>query len=262
MVFPQGKFSAAAMEVLRARNFHAAVNTIPHPLGEVSSLTIRDAIQPATLRYGGFPLFLRRYVRGITLPEVALQLFFGRPLFIVEHHEIFKDYEALTQLVSGINSLAPEIRWTNLQAAIENSWLGRSVDNAAMQIRTYSNLTRIENNSKLPQQYSVEWPAHSDPTITELSSGAVISTPLTEIAPSCLRFSLDPGSSKTLLAAHRNGFGCSDTTEQFSWTARVFLRRRLSEIRDNYLSKNPKLLSIAKSVSSRFIGKALAGESG
>ena len=41
MVFPQGNFSLEAMKVLRSRNFNAAVNTVPYPLGEEDRLTIR-----------------------------------------------------------------------------------------------------------------------------------------------------------------------------------------------------------------------------
>jgi hypothetical protein len=110
MVFPQENFSPEAMEVLKAHNFSAAVNSGPYPLGDRTGLCLSDILEPAMLKYGGFPLFLRRYVREIALQDVAFNLFFGKPVLIVEHHDIFKDPECLTQLVSRINTLAPEIR--------------------------------------------------------------------------------------------------------------------------------------------------------
>lgn len=55
IVFPQGKFSVEAMEVLKCRNFHAAVNTDSHPMGRPVPLTIADLAQPAVLRLGGVP---------------------------------------------------------------------------------------------------------------------------------------------------------------------------------------------------------------
>ena len=57
MVFPQGNFSQNAMDVLKAHNFRASVNSGPFPRGEHVSLTLRELIEPAILKYGGFPLF-------------------------------------------------------------------------------------------------------------------------------------------------------------------------------------------------------------
>jgi hypothetical protein len=39
------------------------------------------------------------------------------------------------------------------------------------------------------------------------------------------------------------------------WKVKALLRRRLSEFRDNYLSKNPGLLAAAKVLQRRFLGK-------
>ena len=46
MVFPQGQFSVEAMQVLKFRNFHAAVNTTPHPMGQPARLTIGELAEP------------------------------------------------------------------------------------------------------------------------------------------------------------------------------------------------------------------------
>jgi hypothetical protein len=47
-----------------------------------------DLLDVAVTRYGGFPLFGRRYPRSL-LP-FALDLFMGKPALIAEHHEYFR----------------------------------------------------------------------------------------------------------------------------------------------------------------------------
>ena len=76
------------------------------------SLALKRNIQ--FYRYGCFPL--RKYVREIAVQDTAFNLFFAKPLLIAEHHDIFNDPEpgCLTQMVSPIHTLAPEIRWSLL----------------------------------------------------------------------------------------------------------------------------------------------------
>ena len=40
----------------------------------------------------------------------------------------------------------------------------------------------------------------------------------------------------------------------FRWSVLAFIRRRLSELRDNYLSKNQYLLKTAKALQRRYLG--------
>src|SRR5208337_1623424 len=63
MVFPGSDFSMEAMQVLRSRNFYAAVTSAWHPLGQPSLPPLSDLCQPAVLRFGGFPLFGRNSAR-------------------------------------------------------------------------------------------------------------------------------------------------------------------------------------------------------
>jgi len=43
----------------------------------------------------------------------------------------------------------------------------------------------------------------------------------------------------------------------FRWHAKAFVRRRLSEVRDNYISKNQLAMTFAQSVKRRFLSKLL-----
>ena len=255
MVFPQGNFSVEAMEVLKSHNFYAAVNTVPHPAKQPVRLTIGELAQPAVLRYGGFPLFLRKPVLQTQTHDIAFDLFFGRPVLVVEHHELFEHPEPLIEIAARINSMAPHIHWCNLAAAIANSFLIRQEPGGTYHVRAYPNTVRISNDSGSIRHYSIEWGSNS-------CDGASIEKVLMDEAP-CNDFEIDegglrlpaelaPGSSQTFSLVHRNTHATNGNLG-LRWNVRAFLRRRLSEVRDNYLSKNQHLLTAAKTFQRRFL---------
>jgi hypothetical protein len=252
MVFPQGKFSVEAMRVLKARNFHAAVNTGPHPMGQPVRLTIRELSQPAILRYNNFPLFLRRRIEETERHDIAFNLFFGKPVFLVAHHDVFQRPDSLAEIAEKINSVAPEIRWRNLATAVGGSTLKRCSAEGVQQVRAYSGATQIHNDLGFAQRFSVEWNhADRDPRVeqvlqNELPAGGF------EVNHSGIRASVEmaPGDSLRFAVTYRNDLA-TEGGLGFEWTAKAFLRRRLSEIRDNHLSKNPQLLAIAKTLQRR-----------
>jgi len=247
MVFPQGNFSREAMAALKAHNFSASVNSGPYPRGENPGLTLSELMEPAVLKYSGFPLFLRKYPREIALEDIAFNLFFGKPVLIVEHHEIFKDPESLTQLVSRINVLAPEICWSNLQAAVENSYLRRWTTDGILEIRAYANEGKIENVSENPLRCSVEWIGLGEiPVEKLLLDGTAWHDARTDDKGTRLSFDVSPRGSREFSVVYQNNFGLSSANRRLPWKANAFLRRRLSELRDNHLSKSPQLLSVAK----------------
>jgi hypothetical protein len=249
MVFPQGNFSREAMAALKAHHFCAAVNSGPYPRGETFGLSLLDFMEPAVLRYGGFPLFLRKYPREIESQDIAFNLFFGKPVLIVEHHEIFKDPQSITQLVSRINALAPDIRWSNLEAAVENSYLRRWTTDGTLEVRAYANAGKIENTSKEILRCSVEWRGDSEiPVERVLLDGVPWHDTRTDDKGIRLSFDVSPGGSREFSVVYQNKFGSSDANRRVSWKAKAFFRRRLSELRDNHLSKSPGLLAFAKAL--------------
>ncbi len=254
MVFPQGRFSVEAMKILKSRNFHAAVNTVPYPVGQPVPLTIADLAQPAVLRYGGFPLFTRRYVTKIQSEDIAFNLFFGRPILIVEHHEIFKQPSSLLEAVRKVNSIAPAISWSNLESAVDKSILRRRTQDGTVQVRAYSSNVRITNHSASLERLSIVWdqPGQSPPFERMLRDGAPFLGAEVDDARIRVSGELAPGASQTYSVVYRNGHATLGNLG-FRWDAKAFLRRRLSEVRDNYLSKNQYVLTAAQTLRRRFL---------
>jgi hypothetical protein len=253
MVFPQGNFSVEAMTLLKCHNFYAAVNTVSHPVQQPVRLTISELAQPAVLRYGGFPLFIRNPIRNTQSHDIAFNLFFGRPVLIVEHHDIFKHPETLAAMASTINSLAPEIHWSNLESAVTNSILRRRTLDGVFNIRAYSGAVRIANDRDSIQRFSVEW-SHSGqcpPVKQVLQDGTPCSFEGDDFG---IRLSVDlaPGISQTLSVVYRNDYARFGSLG-FPWKTKAFLRRRLSEVRDNYVSKNQHLMTLAQTLQRRLL---------
>jgi hypothetical protein len=254
MVFPQGNFSIGAMKVLQSHNFYAAVNTVLHPVEQPVRLTIGELAQPAVVRYGGFPLFIRKSIRQTQSHDIAFNLFFGRPVLIGEHHEIFRRPESLVEVAARINSVAPEVHWSNLATVVGSSILTRRAPDGTHHVLAYSGTVGVSNDSGSVGRYSIEWRDSCDGASIErvLMDG----TPCYgfEIDDAGLRLSVDlaVGSSHTFSLVYRNA---RPTVSKLGlrWNAQAFLRRRLSEVRDNYLSKNQHLLTAAKALQRRFL---------
>jgi len=254
MVFPQGKFSVTAMALLRARHFDAAVNTAGRPAELPGRLTLGELAQPAILRYAGFPLFLR--VSSVrTRPfEIAFNLFFGRPVFIVEHHDGFQNADELLAAVSRINAIAPDVNWVSPGMAIREALLWRSTSGMD-QVRAYSQTVHLSNKSGSPLRVTIEWP-HSGIDVPDVGEQSGVPC-RTVSSPSAVAVDLDlsPGAATAVSLFVRNehpelsGLGTR-------WFVKAVVRRRLSEFRDNHLSRHPTLLASARAIQKSFLNFA------
>ncbi len=258
MVFPQEYFSVEAMKVLKSHNFSAAMSSMAHPAHYPMSLTIGELARPAVLRYGGFPLFIRRYVREIKRQDIAFNLFFGRPVLLVDHHDIFRRPETLLEAVSMVNSVAPDINWSDLETTVARSTLSRTNPDGSRHIQAYSGSVQIVNDQTSIQQYSVEWNHCSQsPTLEKVRQNGTTCHSY-EVDGSGIRVALElsPSQSATLSLVYRNDYSRL-TSLGFGWDAKAYVRRRLSEVRDNYISKNQRVLKFAQTLRQRVMTAGL-----
>jgi hypothetical protein len=253
MVFPQGRFSVEAFALLKAHNFDAAVNTVPRPMHSQVALSLGELAQPAVLRFKGFPLFLRRYSVGTESTDIAFNLFFGRPNFIVEHHDIFRDPSPLIAAVSRINSASPAIRWSSVGNAVSGSILRRRSSGGVHQIRGYARRIRISNTSHRRERFWVEWDRVGQETVFASVLRNGLQTEGFEVDDTQVRgqLSMDPGVTETFSLVDQNPHAVL-RSGGLRRTARAFVRRRLSEVRDNVVDKNAPLLAIAKTLQQQF----------
>lgn len=253
MVFPQGAFSYEVMEALKLQGFLAAVNTGPYPKGGAPRLSVREIIQPAVLRYG-FPLFLRQYVKEIQDQDIAFNLLFGRPVLIVEHHQIFQNPELLVDVVRRVHSIAPRIQWSCLEHIARRTVLTRRGTSGSRQFRCCCGTVQIDNDSDGIEHISAEWLGLDGSQSLEKILVDGVPSVAVERCENTIRVGLEmrPKSSHTFCLVHRS-VQSAQRRLGFRWETKAFIRRRLSEIRDNHFSRNPRLLSIARALQQRYI---------
>lgn len=217
-------------------------------------LRIVDLAQPAVNRFGGFPLFIRTYVKETQSQDIAFNLFFGRPTLIVEHHETFKDPRSLLEVVQKINSIAPGISWCNLESAVDNSILRRRTPDGIVHVRAYSSNVHITNDSVSCERFSIVWgqAGECSPFEQVLRDGTHFSGVEADDSGIRVLAKLAPSTCQTFSVVRRNGHATHGSLG-FRWDAKALLRRRLSEVRDNYLSKNQHLLALANGLRRRLL---------
>jgi hypothetical protein len=258
MVFPQDDFSVEAAKVLKARNFVAAVCGNAYPAGVRVNFTLGERVQPAILRHGEFPIFLRKFIGRIKREDIAFNLFFGQPVLVTEHHGVFEHVRSLVDDVLAINSMDPAIRWSDLGITLSNSALQRKTPDGASHVRAYAGAVRITNDSYAPGRFLVEWSYSSEaPAIEQVLQGGVPIHSFT-VDECAIRVSVEmpARSSEILSVAYRNEYS-SLSGLGLLWDAKAFTRRRLSEARDNYISKTDFTMSVGQSFKRRVLSKIL-----
>jgi hypothetical protein len=247
MVFPQGIFSTAAMSALQSCGYLAAVNSTPYPIDAEVSLTLEDLLQVAVTRISNLPLFTRRY--PCQLPELAFDLFLGKPALLVEHHGFFREgYEGLAQAVDRLNRLDGRLRWTNLGTICSHACLTRLADNGEVHVLFFTNRFRFRNESDRPKHFTLTRRTSEQ----ERVKGFLINGLPVDIARHNgwirARILLDAGELAEV-EVHRDQPGMTKTPPPNRLHhARVFVRRRLSEFRDNYLDRSRFLSRIARNL--------------
>ena len=238
MVFPQGIFSTAAMNALQSCGYLAAVNSTPYPTDAEDGLTLGELLEVAVTRFSGLPLFTRRYPQNV--PDLAFDLFLGKPALLVEHHGFFRDgYKALARAVEKVYALDEGLQWSSLASACSHACLKRVIPDGTVHVRFFTRRFSLRNSSERPQTYVLI--RHASPR--QQPRALLINSHPVDISfeSDCVKaqISLEPGEIATVKViqgetqpplTHRGPHLLS--------RARAFIRRNLSEFRDNYVQTN------------------------
>ncbi len=240
MVFPQGLFSARAMEVLAESRFLAAVNTSPYPVdcGQ-DCLTLREILEPAVTKFSNFPLFTRRYPQCPA--ECILDLFVGKPLLLVEHHGYFRDgCKTAGDFVAKLNALAPRLQWTDLNTICSRVSLDRVDAHHRRHIRFYTDRFSLTADAAGIQSALLYRRVSPDERSTSASINGRRVDVLIAGQSLEIPISLEPFARAEIVLERKHPDiqrragrqGLLDTTK-------VLLRRSACEFRDNFLDKSP-----------------------
>jgi hypothetical protein len=252
MVFPQGKFSTASFGPLKGHNYLAAVNSsvVPDDLGEAHGLTLADLLAPAVSKYNNFPLFMRRYPRKVV--DFAFDLFLGKPALIVEHHNYFHEgYDAIRKFISEINSLSKKLQWTNLAELISNTYLQRRISQDTIECQILANHQILHNPEFTWKQYILLKREDDKVPIKAVFVGGGRYPFVVEDDYLRLYVDMAPRSEVDVSIDYSNMYQYSTEVKSLRRNVKVYLRRHLSELRDNYLCRHDRLLALVYRVKNR-----------
>jgi hypothetical protein len=200
-------------------------------------------------KYSSFPLFGRRYPRNVE--DFAFDLFAGKPALLVEHHNYFKDgYTKVSGFVSQLNALSPNLRWMGIDEVVMSTYLQRTASPDVIECEIFSNRHIIRNDEEATKTFRIsKHDGNSSAAVTSVEINGTAHAYRSE--DGAVQFSVDISpSSVAEVAIHYS----SDSQyrpaprNQLGYEMKVYVRRYLSEVRDNYISKNTMLLSLANRI--------------
>lgn len=248
MVFPQGRFSTAAIPALRNNRYIAAVNTTVFPMDHgPTDIRIGDLLLPAVTRYNGFPIFMRHYSRN--LMDVAFDLFLGKPALLVEHHQFFrKGCEPLEAVVSELYKLDPNLTWPSLTEQLTRSCLHRGLPNGSTEVLFFTRSFVFEGGVDRAGRFLLR-KAEPDPDL--IHSVTVDGVPVSySFNGGFLEIELDTVECQTVRIEVIDREQARQKTSGLgvAYNARVMLRRGLSEFRDYSVARKDKLKTAARNI--------------
>ncbi len=248
MVFPQGRFSARAIKALRANDYLAAVNTTVFPAGhDAGDIRVRDFLRPAVTSYDGFPIFQRHYPRSFF--ALAFDLFIGKPALVVEHHEFFREgCEAMEEVVARLYKADPALHWPSLSDQLMRSCLERTLPDGSQEVLFFTRRFVFDNRRAHPGRFSL---SKQEPDAEAIQSVLLdgVATPWT-IEDGWLKLEVEaqPGQVRRVEIIDRETVRPVAARFGVAYNTSVLVRRALSELRDNVVARNERLLKVADGI--------------
>jgi hypothetical protein len=248
MVFPQEKFSAAAVRALAdSRLFLGIVNTRVVPTAGSAGVKVRDLLAPAQDALYGIPIFKRHYFEG--MPEFAMSLFLGRPAIMAAHHDDFREGPAkVERFVREISEVCKDLIWPSLGELIQQIHWRRRLPNNVLEIRFFTNkfvydvrddgVTHVHLSRNISLSGGVEEVQIDGVSVpfTEKDGCMIIETQHSGPGTRTVETSLTPvRRTKAVKKPLRYHWG-------------VAFRRAASEFRDNVIARNSIGLSVTKAI--------------
>lgn len=248
MVFPQGIFSVEALRMLKEHGFLSAVNTdiLPYNCNSFE-IMISELLNPAILFDPGFPMFTRRYPSD-KIENFAFDLFLGKPCFIVEHHNYFKEgCESAVNFIKEINSLDQNLCWSGLGDIVKRTYLRKNISKKIVAVRIFTCECIIENTNEYLEEYVI---TKVEPEVDAVKSVLINDKKWPHYFNNDLlhlTVRVKPKETIRIRLFYFNKYKDSSFPQwSLNYSTKTAIRRYLSEFRDNFLAKNDIILSIAE----------------
>lgn len=252
-VCPQEQCSLEAWRAFADnRDFLGMVNTgcLPRNIPN-TRVCAADLLLPAQDALFGFPIF-KRYYPGDLAP-FALSLFLGRPAILVEHHDYFRHgMDGIESFARNLKEICPEIRWPGLENLATTAHVRRCASGEATRIRFFTSRFQFSSTAGDSGKFQF-YKRIGDPKAVESVRVNQVTVPFSFEAD-LLTFEIPVGRPETFQIQIVQTPVAAKPVYSFGprYQAGVAVRRALSEVRDNVLSRHPRATAWAKSVMGAF----------
>jgi hypothetical protein len=144
------------------------------------------------------------------------------------------------------------MQWSSLATVTRQSMLRRRAPDGRQEIRAYAGTITIATGADTGRDCSIEWRGWSDSAM--LAGVAAAGRPCKfERSGDSIRVRTEVAAGQSVMVSlvHAATHPSSRALDM-RWKTKAFVRRRLSEFRDNYLYKHRRVLQAARAVQHRF----------
>ena len=251
MLFPQAYFSRNAMMMLKLNGYLGAASVAINPRDRRERLPTASLLDLAVLDYYAFPLLLRRYPSQKL--SFALDFLLGRPALIYLHPEDFREgFTGLIDLVHTINAFDEGIEWVSAANIIRSLYKQKRRDDGFTDIKLCADECVITNPAEAPQKYFITKEEKGDVVFEKMNlNGREAGC---EIRNGVLSFSVEipPRSRLEIKTFYKNDIPHIIRKNSLRKEVSVWVRRYLSELRDQHLSRNHYLVTRARRIMQKF----------
>ena len=244
MVFPQGNFSRKAMEILKRSGFIGAVNTEvissdPQP----HTITVGDYWNTPVMNYCSFP-HIHPGGTPAQRSNFAFDILLGKPWrssIVVRRDDCHEHGMPLAHFIDALNSLNARLSWCSLGETVRRSYRQRESPSGEMELEMYGSELRVENSSAVRKRFRIRRRETDPAVVKEIRDGALPIEWRADGDRLTFEIELDPGKCKTVRIVFTELRNHDFRGESLRYRVKAMLRRYLSELRDNYVSRAKRL---------------------
>jgi hypothetical protein len=236
MVFPQGVFSEEAMEALKRCGLVAAVNSeVISADDRPNGINVCDYWDVAVMSYSDFPIFTRRHPSE-GLENFAFDILLGKPCLVVAHQGDFHDEcRQLEGFIARLNALNAQLSWTTLGSAVRRSVRRRRTLPHAMDVEIYGSEACLHNPFDEAVTARITKRESACESIEDIRIGGEPVRWTSTGDRVSFEAALSPGETRAATITYKRLKAAGVSTEALHERVKVAARRRLCELRDNYL---------------------------
>jgi peptidoglycan/xylan/chitin deacetylase (PgdA/CDA1 family) len=240
MVFPHAVAPEQTVEFLKEYNYWATVNSENVPMEAIAPKDPLFPFRPWTLAYGRFPSVKRVSAEvPVSITNIAINEFLGNPQLFYVHQGYFQGgIGAFDAIADEINRLEPAVEWRSLGYVARHLYLTRVRPDHDYEILAISSNLELRNPTNRIAVFHVHRQEDpKNPPLSVMVNGASIGY---KTASDDVQFdvTLAPSESGNVEISYSGGrdLASFDVSKK---SLLITLDRRLSDLRDQILSRSP-----------------------